>query len=110
MPYEQRQKIGRANSESQRKRWADPAKKDRAVVGCLKGWKDGKRSKDRVVWNAEMDDLLRRLYYRYGFQFVRTEGAKKIGVSERSLRMRLKFLGVAGKGDLICDNWDFYDA
>lgn len=69
----------------------------KASIAVKKSWAVGKLAKHRIVWTPEMDEELKRLCELYSFKWMRTEGAKRIGVGEHSLRDRLKYLGLKCK-------------
>lgn len=90
-----KQKIAAANVRGQIRRWEDPAKRAAATLGIARCWSTGARAAERVVWTSEMDDLLRNLYQNNKFCWLRSEGARRIGVGEGTLRKRLKSLGLS---------------
>lgn len=79
----------------QRRRWADPENRARAISGLKKSWECGKLSRYHVTWTPEMDDMLRKLYFAEKFSWLRRHGAARIGVGEPAIRARIKELGLS---------------
>lgn len=87
-----------AVSEGQRRRWADPEKRARAIAGCHKSWDTGGRANDRVVWTPEMDAALREIVVGHNWAEIRENGPRLLGVGDRTMMTRIKTIGLKAKG------------
>lgn len=91
---EQKTKIAVANIVSQKARWANPEKRARAVEGIKMSYEFGKLADRKVFWTEEMDAKLQEFYQEMKFFELRNDGARRLGVSERVMKARLKKLGL----------------
>jgi hypothetical protein len=86
-----------AISTGQTKRFTDPAARAAMAVALKQSWADGKRP--TIVWTAAMDAQLIAWHAdAREYRWLRTVGAKTLGVGDLKLRQRMKFLGLAGQG------------
>lgn len=95
MSAEHRAKISAANTIGQKRRWADPEKRIRALSGCTKSWATGGRAQDRVVWTEAMDAELARVVAEHPWPLIRDVAAERIGVCDRAVIQRIKALNLA---------------
>lgn len=90
LPQSVRERI----STSQKRRWADPQTHAKVRNSILQSYSTGKLARRKVVWDEQMDETLKQLRSSIKFSSFRAEAKAKIGVSDRVLMARLKFLGL----------------
>lgn len=78
-----------AISSGQIRRWADPRKRAIAMAALVPR---------HVDWTTEMDAELRALFATRPWRWLKTAGAKRIGVGDHTLRRRIRELGLKKDG------------
>lgn len=95
----QSESVRFAISCAQKRRWADPEKRARAVAGIKRSYQEGALSARRIEWTKDMDALLIALRNSMSAKHFRVAAPKKIGVCDRAVMDRCRALGLIAPMD-----------
>jgi hypothetical protein len=94
---EHKAKRLKAVSSGQKARWKNPTKRAIVTAALKASWSVGARSRKRVVWTTDMDEMLRNMHATLPWKVLRIDAPLRIGVCDRIVRERIKALGLLSK-------------